>query len=64
MDGRAARRGVDPVTLLIGAYHDFDQGLHRIEDTWLYVSRGAGYAGPPMRIGAPPELTVVRLAKA
>lgn len=53
-----------PLTFLIGGFHDFSRGLHRIEDTWLYVSRGAGYAGPPMRIGAPPELTVLRLTSA
>ncbi|MGM0577803.1 MAG: metallophosphoesterase [Myxococcota bacterium] len=33
-------------------------GLHRHGDgTQIYVSRGTGYWGPPMRIGAPAEIT-------
>ena len=37
------------------------QGLSRHGDTQLYVTAGAGYWGPPMRIGARPEVTVVEL---
>jgi predicted MPP superfamily phosphohydrolase len=37
------------------------EGLHRFGDTQLYVTSGAGYWGPPMRVGAPPEVTVVEL---
>lgn len=36
-------------------------GLHRIGRMWLYVSRGTGYWGPPKRLGAPSEITRVRL---
>lgn len=36
-------------------------GLSRVRGTWLYVSRGVGFAGPPMRIGAPPEITLIEL---
>lgn len=36
-------------------------GMYRIGETQLYVSRGAGYWGPPVRVGAPPEITRVRL---
>lgn len=36
-------------------------GLHRFGGTWLYVSRGTGYWGPPMRVLAPSEITVVTL---
>jgi predicted MPP superfamily phosphohydrolase len=36
-------------------------GLSRHGDTQLYVTRGAGYWGPPVRIGARPEVTVVEL---
>jgi predicted MPP superfamily phosphohydrolase len=32
-------------------------GLRRIGDAFLYVSRGTGYWGPPMRLGAPSEIT-------
>jgi hypothetical protein len=36
-------------------------GLSRHQDTQLYVSRGAGYWGPPVRVGAPAEITKVVL---
>ncbi|MDW6062034.1 metallophosphoesterase [Streptomyces sp. FXJ1.4098] len=37
-------------------------GLERYGDTQLYVTRGAGAWGPPVRVGAPPDITVVELA--
>jgi len=36
-------------------------GLHRIGESILYVSRGVGNWGPPMRLGSPPELVYIRL---
>ena len=38
-----------------GAYHEGNQ--------WLYVNIGTGMVGPPMRIGATPEITVITLKK-
>ncbi|MER8222330.1 metallophosphoesterase [Streptomyces sp. NPDC094143] len=37
-------------------------GLERYGDTQLYVSRGAGAWGPPTRVGAPSDITVIELA--
>ncbi|MGY1690180.1 metallophosphoesterase [Geodermatophilus sp. SYSU D01105] len=37
------------------------EGLSRVGDTQLYVTTGAGYWGPPMRVGARPEVAVVEL---
>ena len=37
------------------------EGLSRHGDTQLYVTAGAGFWGPPMRVGARPEVTVVEL---
>jgi hypothetical protein len=31
---------------------------------WLYVSAGAGYWGPPSRLGVPSEITSIRLTRA
>jgi predicted MPP superfamily phosphohydrolase len=36
-------------------------GLHRVQDTWVYVSTGTGYWGPPMRVGSGSELTRIEL---
>lgn len=37
-------------------------GLEQYGDTQLYVTRGAGAWGPPVRVGAPSDVTVVELA--
>lgn len=52
-----------PGNLLIDHFHPYAVGLHREEKTWIYVSRGTGYWGPPMRLKAPSEITVVRLIR-
>lgn len=36
-------------------------GLSAVGDTQLYVSRGAGFWGPPVRVGAPPDISVISL---
>lgn len=40
------------------------QGLHRHGSGWIYVNRGTGYWGPPLRLGIPPEVTLLTLARA
>ncbi len=37
-------------------------GLHRPDGKWIYVSKGTGYWGPPVRLGARSEITVITLA--
>lgn len=39
-------------------------GLHRLHGLWVYTSRGTGYWGPPKRLGAPSEITLLRLVAA
>jgi predicted MPP superfamily phosphohydrolase len=39
-------------------------GLYRQGRSWLYVNRGAGTTGPPVRLGAPAELAVITLRRA
>jgi predicted MPP superfamily phosphohydrolase len=40
------------------------QGLSRVGDTQLFVTTGAGFWGPPVRIGARPEVAVIELRSA
>lgn len=42
----------------------FTAGLHRLNQLWIYISRGTGYWGPPKRFGAPSEITRIRLVRA
>lgn len=39
-------------------------GLQRVGDMQIYISRGTGYWGPPLRFGAPSEITRIRLVTA
>lgn len=40
------------------------KGLHKHGDIWVYVNRGTGYWGPPLRVGISPEVTMIRLTRA
>lgn len=53
-----------PFTLAIHFFQPYVRGLHLHENTLLYVSEGTGYWGPPMRLGAGPEITRHILRKA
>jgi len=73
----AAKRGV-PLTLsghthggqiwpfswLVALAQPYLAGLHRRGESQLYVSRGTGFWGPPMRVFAPAEITLLRLQPA
>ncbi|MFE7742657.1 metallophosphoesterase [Nocardia sp. NPDC057455] len=50
-----------PGNYLAGLANPTVAGLERYGDTQLYVSRGAGAWGPPVRVGAPSDVTVVEL---
>lgn len=52
-----------PWIYVVGMVHPFATGLNRQDDTWIYVSRGTGYWGPPMRVGAPSEITLLTLTR-
>jgi predicted MPP superfamily phosphohydrolase len=53
-----------PWTLIASWVHRFNHGLHRLSSMWIYVSRGTGYWGPPVRVGSPAELTLLELVNA
>jgi hypothetical protein len=38
-------------------------GHYNHDGTQIYVNRGTGYWGPPLRIGVPAEITLIRLKK-
>ncbi|HTT12920.1 MAG TPA: metallophosphoesterase [Burkholderiaceae bacterium] len=52
-----------PWNLLIKRFEPFAAGLHRLQDLWVYTSRGTGYWGPPKRLGAPSEISFLRLVR-
>jgi len=51
-----------PANLIAELVHPYSTGLHHHNlQTQIYVSRGAGFWGPPMRIAAPAELPSIIL---
>jgi predicted MPP superfamily phosphohydrolase len=36
-------------------------GLNKHKDTWIYINKGTGYWGPPLRLGVPSEVTLITL---
>jgi predicted MPP superfamily phosphohydrolase len=71
---QAARFGVDlqlsghthggqmaPFNLVVGLQQPIVSGLATVEDVQVYVTRGAGFWGPPVRVGATPEITMLEL---
>jgi len=53
-----------PWNLLVPMQQPYVAGLHRHGRAWIYTSRGTGYWGPPLRFGAPSEITLLRLVAA
>ena len=53
-----------PWNLFVRFQQPFTAGLHRLQDLWVYTSRGTGYWGPPKRFGAPSEITLLKLVPA
>jgi predicted MPP superfamily phosphohydrolase len=53
-----------PYHFLAALSQPYVSGLHRHDKTRIYVSRGTGYWGPQLRIGARSEITVHRLVPA
>jgi predicted MPP superfamily phosphohydrolase len=50
-----------PFGYLVRLQQRFWPGLHRHGDAQIYVSRGTGYWGPPMRLAEPAEITHLTL---
>jgi len=50
-----------PFSLLVQMAHPFLKGLHKRDNTWIYINQGTGYWGPPFRIGTEPEITEIVL---
>ena len=50
-----------PMVPFMRLFYSHLRGLYHTKDSYLYVSRGVGTGGPPMRLGSPPELVYVRL---
>ncbi|MEU4476599.1 metallophosphoesterase [Micromonospora sp. NPDC023966] len=50
-----------PFNLLVKLQQPVVSGLGEVDGTKVYVTNGAGFWGPPVRVGAPPQVTLVEL---
>ncbi|HTJ99844.1 MAG TPA: metallophosphoesterase [Bordetella sp.] len=53
-----------PWNFFVRLQQPFTAGLKKMGRLWVYTSRGTGYWGPPKRVGAPSEITRIRLVPA
>lgn len=62
LSGHTHKGQIFPFNLLTGIYYPADSGcLNDVNGCYLYVSRGTGTWGPPVRVFAPPEITVIEI---
>ena len=50
-----------PFNLLVGLEQPVVSGLGQVDGVPVYVTNGAGFWGPPVRVGAPPQVSVLEL---
>ncbi|MBX7269705.1 metallophosphoesterase [Micromonospora sp. Llam7] len=53
-----------PFNLLVQLEQPVVSGLGEVDGTKVYVTNGAGFWGPPVRVGAEPQITLVELRSA
>jgi hypothetical protein len=62
LSGHTHKGQIFPFSLITKLYYPVDAGLKELADgSHLYVSRGSGTWGPPIRFLSPPEVTVIDL---
>ena len=62
LSGHTHKGQVFPFSLITRLFFPYHAGWYDLpKGSALYVSRGTGTWGPPMRLGAPPEVTVIDL---
>lgn len=52
---------IQPFGALVRLEQPVVSGLDTVDGTKIYVTNGAGFWGPPVRVGAPPQVSVVEL---
>ena len=52
-----------PWNFIVGLTQPYLKGLHLHQNTWIYVSPGTGFWGPPLRLGTHSEITLIELTR-
>jgi len=60
LSGHAHKGQIFPFSMIVRLVYPMISGLHELPSgSMLYVNRGSGTWGPPMRVLSPPEVTVI-----
>jgi predicted MPP superfamily phosphohydrolase len=51
-----------PFAVLVRLQQPYVRGLYTKENSYIYVNRGTGFWGPPMRLGSQSEITYIELS--
>jgi uncharacterized protein len=63
LSGHTHKGQIFPFTAITHFYYPHQAGLLQLESGWLYISRGTGTWGPPLRFLAPPEISVIDIIR-
>ncbi len=63
LSGHTHAGQIFPFNFLVKLQQPAVSGLHEVNGVRVYTHAGTGYWGPPMRIGAPPEIAVLTLQR-
>ncbi len=63
LSGPTHRGQIYPFNYVVRWFFPIESGFHRLGRSGIYVSRGSGTWGPPVRFLAPPEVTVIDLVR-
>jgi predicted MPP superfamily phosphohydrolase len=64
LSGHSHRGQILPLNLITKFYYPVHGGFAKLpNNSYLYVSRGSGTSGPPIRILSPPEITVIEIVR-
>ncbi len=53
-----------PAAFFTPLFYRYWSGLYRVDDMFVYVTSGAGFWGPPLRLGSKPEVARIVLRRA
>ncbi len=64
LSGHSHKGQLLPINFITKFYYSVHAGFAKLpHSSFLYVSRGSGTSGPPIRILSPPEITVIELKR-
>jgi predicted MPP superfamily phosphohydrolase len=64
LSGHTHKGQIFPFSLFVHLFFKYHTGLYQLADqAHIYVSRGTGTWGPPIRFLAPPEITIITIKK-